>query len=136
MPNWPWPIHSHPGTVEEVLAAVSHLHDHLLNALDASTSRILVELDALRREAKAMSQTLQGSIDTLIAEVGRQTTVNDSAIALINGFSARLQAAIDAATAAGASPAQTAQLTQLAASLTSNDDQMANAVAANTPAAP
>ncbi len=136
MPNWPWPIHSHPGTVEEVLAAVSHLHDHALNAIDASTSRILVELDAITARIKAMSQTLQGSIDTLIAEVGRQTTVNDSAIALINGFSARLQAAIDAATAAGASPAQTAQLTQLAASLTSNDDQMANAVAANTPAAP
>ncbi len=132
MPIWPWPQHKNPDTVHEVLAALAHLHDHLLNALDASTSRIQVELDAITARIKAMSATMQTAIDSLTQQVAAETTVNASAVTLINGFAARLQTAIDAATAAGASPAQVQALTDLAASVETNTASLSAAVASNT----
>jgi molybdenum cofactor biosynthesis enzyme MoaA len=69
---------------------------------------------------------MQGSLDTLTAEVARNTTVEKSALALIKGFAQQLQDA-------GTDPAK---LDALAASLTANDDELAAAVAANTSAAP
>jgi len=79
---------------------------------------------------------LQDIIDTLNAETTRNTTVIGSALALINGFQARLDAAVAAAIAAGATQAQLTELTSLSAGLKTNDDNLAAAVAANTPAAP
>ena len=79
---------------------------------------------------------LQDNIDALNAETTRNTTVVGSALALINGFAARLDAAVAAAVAAGATQAQLTELNQLSAGLKSNDDQLAAAVAANTPAPP
>ena len=68
-----------------------------------------------------MSQEL----DALISEVARNTTVEKSALAAIQGLSARL-------TEAGNDPVKLAKLrTDLAA----NDDELAAAVTANTPAA-
>jgi len=82
-----------------------------------------------------MSGNLQASIDALTAQVAAETEVNASAVTMINGFSARLQAAIDAATAAGATPAQTAALDALASSVQSNTAELSAAMTANTPAA-
>ncbi len=74
------------------------------------------------------------TIDALTAQVTASETVEASATLLINGFQARLQAAIDKATAGGATAAQLAPLTQLSADLKTNSDALAAAVAANTDA--
>lgn len=66
------------------------------------------------------------SLDALTAQVTANTTVVESALTLINGFSVALAAA-------GTDPAK---LADLATQLKSEDDKLAAAVAANTPAAP
>lgn len=63
--------------------------------------------------------------DNLEAEVTRSTTVQKSALALINGFASRLAAA-------GTDPAKLLALTN---DLRVNADDLAAAVTANTPAA-
>jgi len=78
---------------------------------------------------------LQDQIDALTAQVAQDTTVEGSATALINGFQARLDAAVAAATAAGATPAQLQALTDLSATLKTSSDALSAAVVANTPAA-
>jgi len=79
---------------------------------------------------------LDDKISALQAEVASNTTVEKSALVLIQGFSARLDAAVAAAQAAGASPAQLQSLTDLSTALKSNDDELAAAVVANTPPTP
>ena len=73
---------------------------------------------------------LQGAImaelDDLTAQVAANKTVIDSALILINGIADRIKAA-------GTDPAALAELT---ASLKSEDDALAAAVTANTPAPP
>jgi len=68
--------------------------------------------------------------DKLTAEVAAQTTVINSAIALINGFQTQLAAGIAAAKAG-----DTTVLDKIASDLQANTDALAGAVAANTPAA-
>lgn len=68
---------------------------------------------------------IMSALDDLTAQVAANRSVIDSALALINGIAARI-------TAAGTDPAALAALT---ASLKSEDDALAAAVAANTPAA-
>ena len=65
-------------------------------------------------------------LDDLTAQVAANRTISQSALTLINGIADRI-------TAAGTDPAALAALT---ASLKSDDDALAAAVAANTPAAP
>lgn len=69
---------------------------------------------------------MSAQLDALTAEVSQTTTVIDSAIALIQG----LKAALDAA---GTDPAK---LQALSDSLDAKQKQLAQAVADNTPAAP
>jgi hypothetical protein len=75
-------------------------------------------------------------ITEIETEVARMTAVVPSAIALIEGISARVQAGIDAALAAGATEAQLATLTDEVAALQSGSTALAAAVAANTPGGP
>ena len=79
-----------------------------------------------------MSQ-LDDKITALAAQVERDRTVNASAVTLINGFQARLDAAVEEAKAAGATDAQLQSLTDLSTALGSQQDALAAAVAANTP---
>lgn len=65
----------------------------------------------------------------LTTEIERNSTIDGSAIVLINGIAARIDKAV-AAAAAG----DTAALTALASSLRSSSTALAEAVAANTPA--
>lgn len=76
----------------------------------------------------------QDTIAALTAEVERNKTVDGSAIALLNGIQARIQAAVDAAIAGGATSAQVAQAQALSDSLKADTDSLAAAVVANTPA--
>jgi hypothetical protein len=71
-------------------------------------------------------QRMSQQLDDLTAEVTRNTSVEKSALALIQGFAAQLAAA-------GTDPVQ---LQALRDSLAANDDELAAAVAANTPSAP
>ena len=66
------------------------------------------------------------AIDDLTTEVARNTSVEQSALVLIQGLAAQLAAA-------GTDPAKLAALT---AQLSTSADALAAAVAANTPAAP
>ncbi len=67
--------------------------------------------------------------------VTKATTVETSAQALIEGFAARLQSAVDAAVANGATAEQLAPVSELSVALDTESDALAAAVQANTPAA-
>jgi len=84
--------------------------------------------------AQAMA-TLQDAINQLKAQVAANKSAIDSAKDLINGFGARLDAATAAAKAAGATDAQLQSLTDLSTAIKADDDGLAAAVVANTPAA-
>jgi len=71
----------------------------------------------------------------LQAAVTRNTDVANSAVTLINGIASRMQAAVDAALANGASATELAPVTAEVAALNANSDALAAAVTANTPAA-
>lgn len=68
-----------------------------------------------------------------IAAVTRATTVQASATELINGFSSRLQAAVDQALANGATAEELAPLSDLATALDASSTALQDAVTANTP---
>ena len=70
-------------------------------------------------------------INTLTDEVTQIIGVAQSATALINGFQTRLEAAIAAALANGATEGELAPLTDLEAALETERVALANAVAAN-----
>lgn len=72
-------------------------------------------------------------IDQLRAEVERNTQVDQSAIALINGIADRLRAVEDQLSQQGA---DTAALTELRESLENSSNDLATAVAAHTQAEP
>jgi len=75
------------------------------------------------------------AIGVLTTQVQRATEVEKSAEILINGFQARLEAAVAAALANGATAEEIAPLTDLAKALDTEGDALAAAVVANTPAA-
>ena len=79
---------------------------------------------------------IDDKITAIKAEVANNTTVTGSAVALIQGLSTQLAAAIAAAASAGATSEQLQSLTDLADTLTVNDAALAAAVKANTPAGP
>lgn len=91
----------------------------------------LVQLiNLIRKEIKNMADSVQAAIDQLTADVAAETAANQSAITLIQGFAAQLAAAVAAAQAAGATPAQLQALTDLAAGVENNTAALAAAVAA------
>jgi hypothetical protein len=91
------------------------------------------QVETLLREALSKlgliignQETIMAALDDLTAQVASNRTVIQSALTLIAGIADRI-------TAAGTDPAALAALT---ASLKSDDDALAAAVVANTPAAP
>lgn len=71
-------------------------------------------------------------IEPLVKSVESLTTVVDSAIALIKGFSSRLQQAIDDALRNGATAAELEPLVALRTNVDIKTTELADAVAANT----
>lgn len=95
--------------------------------LDAIVDQVAARIATkLRPSLTGATQTMSAELDTLTVQVHANTSVVQSAITLINGISARIQAA-------GTDPAALAALTT---ELESQDQALAAAVAANTPAAP
>lgn len=82
-----------------------------------------------------MSQ-MDDEITQLTADVAAERTVVDSAVKALTGIPALVQKAVDDALAAGATPAQLQSLTDLHAAVTQQATDLANAIPANTPAAP
>ena len=74
-------------------------------------------------------------LQTLADQVTATTTVEASAKTLIDGFSARLQAAVDAALANGATEAELAPVQAEVDALNASSTDLAASVAANTPSA-
>jgi predicted benzoate:H+ symporter BenE len=114
-----------------------HHHYHFDNPLAlAALERIERKLQTIQQqEMKAMAQ-LDDQIAALTADVENLKTVDAAAVALISGFSAQLAAAVTAAQAAGATPAQLQSLTDLDTAIKANTADLAAAVTLNTPAAP
>lgn len=73
------------------------------------------------------------SLDRLQAEIQRDTDVTSSAATLLNGLSTELQSVKAELAAQGV---DNTRLNTLIDNVASNTDALANAVAANTPAAP
>jgi hypothetical protein len=71
------------------------------------------------------------TLDALQAQVTASIGAEQSATTLINGFAARMQAAIDAALAGGATAAELAPVQAEVDSLKASSDALAAAVAAN-----
>lgn len=74
-------------------------------------------------------------LEDLTTEISTTVTVEASATLLINGFQARIDAAVATASAAGATPEQLEGFTKLQSDLDAAQVGLAAAVAANTPAA-
>lgn len=74
-------------------------------------------------------------IAQLTAQVNKANTVEKSAQTLIEGIKARIDAAVAAALAAGATAEQLQPLSDLGIALDTESDSLAAAVQANTPAA-
>jgi hypothetical protein len=72
------------------------------------------------------------TLDALAASVTKISGAADSAVALINGIAARVQAAVDAALANGATAAELAPVQAEADALSAKADDLAAAVAANS----
>ncbi len=96
---------------------------HLDGPLETMGKNILESLLSIHQKLNKMANEL----DDLKAAVAKDTAVDQSAITLLNGLKAKLDAAI-----ASGDPAQ---LTALSAQLGSNAQGLADAVTANTPAA-
>jgi alkylhydroperoxidase/carboxymuconolactone decarboxylase family protein YurZ len=73
-------------------------------------------------------------LDQLAQEVSDTVGVEESAIAALNGVQARIQAAVDAALANGATAEELAPITNELANLGDARTRLAAAVAANAPA--
>ena len=72
------------------------------------------------------------TLDALAAAVTNISNAADSATALINGIAGRIQAAVDAALANGATAEELVPVTDEIAALNSKADALSQAVAANT----
>lgn len=74
---------------------------------------------------------LDDELTQLAAQVEATKGVEASAVAAFSAIPAKIQAAIDAALAAGATPAELQQITDLQSGLKASADALAAAVAAN-----
>ena len=109
-----------------------YVHSPQDSASLSSLAQILAGIVRLENKMAA----LDDQITALTAQVAANTDVVNSALVLIQGFSARLAAAVAAASAAGATPAQLKALTDLGTAIKASDDSLAAAVAANTDVTP
>lgn len=84
----------------------------------------------------AVASVLDDTIAALTAQVTANTDAEASATTLLNSIPSLIQAAVDKALAAGATPAQLQEITDLQAKLQASVTPLAAAVVANTPSSP
>lgn len=97
---------------------------------------ILIAQRHFQRKVVSKISALDDKIAELTIEVQESNTIMASATTLIQGFGQRLQDAIDAALAAGATAAELQSLTDLKTALDTNSQALAAAVQAGTPVPP
>ena len=112
---------------------------HCSHCRDSEIHRKLDQVLELLNTNQKKTENLMAALDDKIAElkaaVAEETSVEQSAITLINGIPALIADAVSKAQAAGATPAQLQALTDLQTSIASNATGLQSAVTANTPAA-
>src|SRR5271157_1381278 len=113
---------------EPVLAAIA--------ALSKKVDVLGTKLDKLTAQEKTDMSALDDAIAVVQADVTQETTVDQSAMTLINGIPGLISTAVQQALAAGATPAQLAAVTAVGTAISANATALAAAVSANTPAAP
>lgn len=101
----------------------NHIHIHLPHELTEQLGRIERTLGTIRSTEAKMS----GELDKLEQDVAAQATVIDSAVELLKGLKAKLDEAI----AAG----DMSRVSAVTAEIEARTQALADAVAANTPAA-
>lgn len=111
--------------LERIYNVLVEIRDKLGSGGSVDLSPVLNKLGDVQREV----QNMAGELNALEIEVARNTEVDNSAIALINGLAAKIQELIDS----GADPAK---LQAFVDSMKSSSDALAAAVAANTPGQP
>jgi hypothetical protein len=112
---------------EEILAQEAQVEQA---AFTETLSRIESKLDLLIRSFIIMSAQVDANFLSLQAQVTQNTTVEGSALTLVQGFAAQLAAAV-----AAANNGDSTALPALTTALNSSATALAAAVAANTPAA-
>lgn len=112
------------------------LRDIITGKTSATTDELALlraGITQLRQEIR-MSGTLDQEIQTLTTQVQSNTDATAAAVAAISGIPAMIQTAVDAALAAGATPAQLQAITDLGNTIASNASSLGAAVTANTQA--
>jgi hypothetical protein len=104
----------------------------ILRSLARIEGNISILLATLSNVRGTMAK-LDDDIAALQAEVTQETSVTESAIALLDGIPKMIADAVAAAQAAGATPEQLAAIEALSTSLQTQTTNLAAAVAANTP---
>lgn len=116
-----------------------HVHLHFdgqaVNVVHSADAGLLALIQSIKEDISKMSTDINSAILELQADVTEETSVDQSAITLIQGIPALIAAAVATAQAAGATPAQLASFDQLGAQITANATALAAAVTAGTPAA-
>ena len=105
---------------------VADIHIYLHGGQDAVITAKLDAVLALLNQVILKEIQMAGELDALTAEVTRNTEVDQSAITLLNGLAAQIEAL----------KTDPVKLQALADNLRGSSDALASAVVANTPAAP
>lgn len=120
--------HGHPTVVRRITNA------DRLDAIDARLSvieRTLLYLVRMEGSEMAQIDDLNDQLAGMDAEIAKQTTVNQSAVTLLQ----ELKAAVDNIPNAPDLSSAVAMAQAISAKLSTNDQALADAVVANTPAA-
>lgn len=95
----------------------------VIQALQVITAKLNLEISEMAQ--------IDDELAKLTSDVAAERGVVDSAVTLISGFSAKLDAAVAEAKAAGATPEQLQAITDLSTAVTAQSADLGAAVAAN-----
>jgi len=131
----PIPTHQPTKPTTEAVTLEVTLNAPTMALLRGMSAQIL-EIKELMIKMSGTTDTIANELTNLTTDVTNETSVEASAITLINGIPALIAAAVAAAQGAGATPAQLAAFATLGQQITASSANLAAAVTANTPAAP
>lgn len=112
----------------KILDGLRFVYDELWRKSDEGTARIIRLIEQSQRAIMERLMALQDEINTLRADVARNTQVVNSAKVLIEGLADRLDTAVESD--------DMEEVAALSAELRKSTDTLAQAVATNTPGGP
>jgi len=119
-------------SIDEFANIHLHVDPITVNVVHRADPELIELIKSLKGDIAIMSATVQQALDELTADVTQETTVDQSAVTLIQGMPALISAAVASALAAGATPAQLAAFDALNVSLQANATALAAAVTAGS----